>query len=350
MTIVSQHWLLAGLVCLALSTLSCSETVTENDGVVDTARLDEAFIAARQFANLKCLVISQNGTIVREEYFNDGGPDIQHDVRSVTKSVTGLLIGIAIDEGIIPSVDQTIGTYIGPLVERLNEEKANITIRHLLTMSGGFAWNELASVSEYNNWISSSNQVQYLMDRSLSSQPGRSFTYNTAALHLLSVIVSRAAHMRTDEFAQQHLFGPLGIGDRIWEVDRQGYNNGGAGLQLTPRDMVKIGKMMLDRGEVNGKRIVSAQWSDESVSPKIGINASMDFSDGYGYCWWTGRTPKGAYAFANGYGGQFILIEPSRRLVVAATNRWSGVPSAAANDQWYRTMDLLVNRVLPAFD
>ncbi len=344
----SKHWLPAALVCLALSTLSCSQTAADSDGGVDTARLDGAFVAARQFSNLKCLVVSQNGKIVREEYFNDGGPDIPHDVRSVTKSVTGLLIGIAIDKGFIPGVDQRIGTYIDPLVEGLTEEKADITIGHLLTMSGGFTWNELASATEYNNWITAPNQVQYLMDRPLSSQPGRSFTYNSAALHLLSVVVSKAATMRTDEFARQHLFGPLGIGERAWQADRQGFNNGGTGLQLTPHDMVKIGQLMLDGGEANGRRIVSVQWVDEAMSSKIGTQASMGFSDGYGYCWWTGRTSKGAYAFANGYGGQFILVEPSRRLVVAATNKWSGVPSVTANDQWSATMDLLVNRVLPA--
>jgi CubicO group peptidase (beta-lactamase class C family) len=155
--------------------------------------------------------------------------------------------------------------------------------------------------------------------------------------------------VNTLAFAKQYLFTPLGIGDRNWQVDKQGYHNGGAGLKITPHDMVKIGQLILNRGEYNGKRIISQQWIDETISSKISTNNSMAFGPNYGFCWWTGSNQKGNYVFANGWGGQFIVVVPSMKLVVVATNQWSGVTSSVANDQWYKTMDLILSRVLTAF-
>ncbi len=339
------------LIIYSLSIISCSKDKVTNPVVgVDIAKLDEAFAQAQQIENLKCLIVSHNGQIIKEAFYKDGGPDIAHDVRSVTKSVTGLLIGIAFEKGFIQSIDQPIGDFIKPLVENLSTEKANIKILHLLTMSSGFEWEELISVSGYNNWVTSANQVQYLVDKPLTSQPGEVFTYNSAALHLLSVIASRASGMQTLDFARKYLFDSLGIGERNWETDQQGYNNGGAGLKITPYDMIKIGQLILNRGEYNGKRIVSSQWIDQTITSKISTNNVMPFTNGYGYCWWTGQSSKGNYVFANGYGGQFIVVVPNLNLVVVATNRWNGVGSNVANDQWYRTMDLIISRVLPAFN
>ncbi len=332
-------------VILYLSFVSCS-TINDPAQSINNVKLNEAFEQAKQIGNLKSLVVSHNGIVVKEAFYNEGGKDAAHDVRSVTKSVIAILIGIAIDKGIIPSVDQTMGIYINPIVQNLSTEKSNIKIRHLLTMSSAFEWDELTNVSGYNNWITSENQVQYLTDKSLVAVPGQTFTYNSAALHLLSVILTKAANMSTLNFAKQYLFEPLEIGERNWQVDKQGFYNGGAGLQITPYDMIKIGELILNRGEYKGKRIVSAQWIDEIAAPKIAINNSMSFATGYSYGWWTGESQKGKYIFAIGWGGQFIVLVPNLKLVVTATNKWSGVTSTTANEQWYRTMDLIVSKIL----
>jgi len=316
---------------------------------IDTAMLNDAFLQVQQISNIQSLVVCQNDTIIKEAFFGAGGADVTLDVRSVTKSITALFVGIAIDKGFIQSGEQPIGDFLRLIVDTISPDKASIKIRNLLTMTGGFEWDELTSVAGYNNWITAPNQVQYVLDKPLIAQPGEIFTYNSGAFHLLSVIISRATGIQTLEFANQNFFKPLGIGDKIWEVDHQGYNNGAAGLKITPHDMVKIGRLILHHGEYNGKWIVSSQWIEHLISLKIITNNAVPYGPGYGYGWWNGQSEQGNYAFAMGWGGQFIIAVPSLKLVVVATNKWSGISATVANEQWYRTIDLIMTGILPAF-
>jgi CubicO group peptidase (beta-lactamase class C family) len=339
------------LVFLVGGLASCSKHATEPaaEPEVNGEKIDEAYSVARQIGNLKSLVLWHDGSILREEYFGTGGANNAHDVRSVTKSVTGLLVGIALDKGYIQSIDQPIGDYLSPIDPNMPSDKANIRIRHLLTMSGGFLCNELAVPSEYSDWAGAANQVQYILDRPRIAQPGQVFAYNSGALHLLSVIVSRATGRETQDFAQEALFDPLGIRERKWETDHQGYNNGAAGLEITPRDMVKIGQLVLNHGEYQGRRIVSSEWIDQMTRTQISTNNAVLYGSGYGYCWWTGQNEKGSYAFAMGWGGQFIVVVPNSNLIVVATNEWQGVTTSVAGDQWTRTINLIMTGILPAF-
>jgi CubicO group peptidase (beta-lactamase class C family) len=266
---------------------------------IDTAMISDAFLRVQQISNILSLVVCHDDTIIKEAYFGTGGAGVALDVRSVTKSITALLAGIAIDKGFIQ--------------------------------------------------ITAPNQVQYVLDKPLIAQPGEIFTYNSGAFHLLSVIISRATGIQTLEFANQNLFEPLGIGDKIWEVDHQGYNNGAAGLKITPHDMVKIGQLMLHHGEYNGKWIVSSLWIERLISFKIITNKAVPYGSGYGHGWWNGQSEQGNYAFAMGWGGQFIITVPNLKLIVVATNKWSGVSGPVANEQWYRTIDLIMIGILPAF-
>ncbi|MFH0735101.1 MAG: serine hydrolase [bacterium] len=339
------------LIIISVLMFSCSDDNSSSSEIkINYNKLDEAFVNAGQIENLKSLVVSYDGAIIKQVYYNDGGADLPSDVRSVTKSVIGLLVGIAIEKGQIQSVEQPIGGYLTPLVTNISTEKANIKIKDLLTMSSGFGWEELNSASGYNNWANSANQVEYLINMPLIAQSGQVFTYNSAALHLLSVIISRSSNIKTIDFAKQYLFDPLEIGSRNWLVDKQGYNNGGAGLQITPIDMIKIGQLVLNKGEYKGKRIVPASWIDQLMTAKISTGDIMNFANGYGYCWWIGQSSKGNYAFANGYGGQFIVVVPNLKLVVVATNKWNGVETSTARTQWYQTMDLIITGVLGAFN
>lgn len=294
-------------------------------------------------------LIYQGDTLIWEAYFGTGGANVTHDVRSVTKSITALLVGIAIDKGFISSVNQTVGGFLRPIVDTITPEKANITIRDLLTMSGGFEWDELTSVSGYNQWAGAPDQVQFVLDKPLVANPGERFTYNSGAFHLLSVIISRTTGKSTIDFAKQYLFEPLGISADAWETDNQGYHNGSAGLEITPRDMVKIGQLILNHGRFQGNQLVSSQWIDNLASFKITTNSAVPYGTGYGYGWWNGRSDQGDYTFAMGWGGQFIITVPSLKLIVVATNNWSGVPSVQANEQWYRTINLIMTAILPVF-
>jgi len=316
---------------------------------IDTQKLDEAFANTQQMSNLKSMVVIQNGSIIKEVFYGTGGADLRHDVRSVTKSITSLLIGIAIDKGFIASVDQPLSEFIDTTNYTISTGKAGIKIRHLLTMTSGFEWDEMTSNDAYNNWVSAENQVQYLFDKPLAHTPGTYFTYNTAALHLLSVIITNASGMNTKDFAMKYLFEPLGIKEIEWETDNQGFNNGGSGLEITPYDMVKIGQLMLNGGVFNGKTIVSQDYITQSMQSKISTQNTMMFSSDYGYCWWLGQNEKRNYAFANGYGGQFIVVVPNLNVIVVATNDWSGIGATTANSQWNQTMDIILNLIIPAF-
>ncbi len=338
-------------IIITLFMFSCSEENSSSSEIkVNYDKLNQAFASATQFGNLKSLVVSYNGNIIKQVYYNDGGADQPHDVRSVTKSVIGLLTGIAIEKGLIQSVEQPVGGYLSPLVTNILDEKANIKIKHLLTMSSGFEWEELISVSGYNNWINSANQVQYVLDKPLIAEPGQVFTYNSGAIHLLSVIICRSSNLSTSIFAKQNLFDPMEIGNRNWLVDKQGYNNGAAGLQITPLDMIKIGEIVLNRGKYKEKQIIPAEWIDQIKTSKISTGDIMDFAAGYSNGWWTGQNSKGNFIFANGWGGQFIVVVPNLKLVVAATNKWSGISSSTAKAQWYQTMNLITTDIFGAFN
>jgi CubicO group peptidase (beta-lactamase class C family) len=115
--------------------------------------------------------------------------------------------------------------------------------------------------------------------------------------------------------------------------------------------MIKIGNLILDKGEYIGRRIVSQEWIDRMTTQKIALSANtMNYASGYGYAWWTGTGPKGNYFFANGYGGQFIVVVPNLNLVVVATNKWSGVASSVADQQWLATINLIMSDILSAFN
>jgi CubicO group peptidase (beta-lactamase class C family) len=336
---------------LSLLSITCKEEAVESNKPDDRQRaLEDVFALAGQNTNLLCLIVYKDDHIVKEQYFRSTDSLSPHDVRSVTKSVVSTLMGIAIDKGIIPSEDQKIGDYVRPLVGTLDSGKANITIRNVITMSSGLSGNDLPDVTEYNNWYNAPNQLQYTLNKSLIQQPGQVFGYNTGASHLISVILTQAGGMSTLQFARQYLFGPLEITDRPWQQDKQGYCIGGAGLSLTPHDMLKIGQLYLKKGMYNGVRVVSEEWIKKASTFKITTNGAQPFGPGYGYFWWTGSRDSHEYFFANGYGGQFIVVVPDLNLVVVAANVWSNVSVDTASQQWYNTIDLIMNRIVPLYE
>ena len=333
------------LLLIFLLPIACEEKAVDT-----TASLEEVFSNAEQFPNLKSLIVYKDKSIIKEKYFHNGGADSDHDVRSVTKSVMSTLIGIAIDKGFIQSEDQKIGEFLEPLVGNIDSSKANIKIRDLLSMSGGFYGNELASPSEYNNWISAPDQLLYTLNQSLVSQPGQTFYYNSGASHLLSAILTQATGMSSYNFAQQYLFQPLGISEHNWNTDNRGFNNGAAGLSLTPHDMLKIGILYLNGGMYDNTQIVSQAWINKATTVKITTGNIIPFSSEYGYLWWNGRIYSHNYFFANGWGGQFIVVVPDISLVVVASNEWSGIPSTTANEQWYNTLNLIINEIIRIYE
>ncbi len=333
----------------ALFVSGCKDNPSSPPADAVDSLLTGACEQAGQIRNLRALIVFKDSAIVGERYFKNDADISGHDVRSVTKSVTATLIGIAIDRGSIGSEDDRIGDYLRRLNMPIDSVKSNMTIRQLLTMSGGFAVNELQNPAEYSSWWNAPGQLAYTNALPVVHTPGTVFNYNSGALHVLSVVLTIATGESTLEFARANLFQPLGIDAPSWQTDKQGFQNGAAGLSLTPRDMLAIGRLYLDQGMFGGNRIVGGGWIAKASTFQITTNNAQPYGPGYGFGWWTGSAHGHTYFFANGWGGQFIVVVPDIRLIVVATNDWSGVPTVTANSQWFETISVIMEKILPKY-
>ncbi len=267
------------------------------------------------------LLIYENGELIFEKYYNDFNSSKLSNLKSVTKSITSLLIGIAIDKGLIKNENQKLIELMPELFKaNLEDEKKGITIKNLLTMSAGFEWNNFGGKWR-SGWDRAKDQNKYLIEKvPLKNQPGKIWNYNSGLSHLLSGIIKKCSGTSTLEFARKNLFDPLGITEFRWEKSTDGNEKGNSELWLKPRDLAKIGLMMLNDGKWQGKQLVSKPWIIKSTKkyfdgfPQIG---------GYGYHWHTRKFNKYNSYLAAGWGGQFLIVIPARKLVIVNTSKWN---------------------------
>jgi len=282
---------------------------------------EEILILQRLHIDIHNVLIIKNGYIVAEQYYSEYTYDSLHAINSCTKSITSALIGIAVDEGYIESVNEKMIDYFPDYeIENLTEDKQNITVENLLTMSAGFEWYEMEypygdDRNSFYQWVRSDDRIQFVLDLPLTTIPGKEFNYNTGISHILSAIIQRTTGTRTDLFANEHLFEPLGIINYNWFIDLNGIATGGHGLRLYPRDMAKIGYLYLKHGEWDGEQIISENWIDESSTAHIQRKYIPEFH--YGYHWWV--KPDSYYTAVGAY-GQWIYVIPDYDLVIVFTN------------------------------
>ncbi len=302
---------------------------------------------AAAIPGLRSILVVRHGRLIAERYLAPGGADSLYALRSVTKSVISLLVGSAIQRGAIRGTDQTLGELFHPPLPSLAPADAAITVGDLLTMTGGFQWNE-SGVTEYNNWVLAPDQIDYLLARPIVSQPGTTFNYNSAAVHLLSAVLEVDAG-GTAAFADSLLLAPLGIQTRDWELDDRGIPNGGAGLYLRPRDMAKIGQLVLQRGRSGATEVVPPSWVDEATRNHVHTGRTLGAYGllQYGDLFWLGSAAGHAFVLASGYGGQTVYIVPDLDLVVVTTATWQGLGNGA-EAQTAAIAGLIVNGILPA--
>ncbi|NNF12353.1 MAG: serine hydrolase [Gemmatimonadetes bacterium] len=325
------------------------ETAAAVEVGLDPFALQLAGARAASVDRMRSLLVVRHGRLVYEGYFNGADRETLADVRSVTKSVVGALVGLAIDAGHIESTEQSIADFLSGPHAPLRPEHAEVTVGHLLSMASGIQWTESGSVG-YLDWIAAPDHVAYLLERTFVATPGETFAYNSAAIHLLGVIVEEAAGRTLPAFADEVLFGPLGIVDRTWEpIGSGGHVNGGAGLDLRPRDLARFGQLYLQGGESGRRRILPEEWVRNSMGPIMGALGSVTAIGpvSYGYLWWIDES-RGA-VFAWGYGGQLVYVHPGLDLVVVTTTEWRGVSQDEGN-AWLteQSMRLVVEGVLPA--
>jgi CubicO group peptidase (beta-lactamase class C family) len=307
----------------------------------DPDRLAATFERAAELPALSSLIVAQGGEVIGEEFFRGMRPSRQVNIKSASKSILSALVGIALKEGYLESLDQTLPELLPDhFPAGASPEHAEITLRHLLTMTSGL---QTTSFRNYGSWVASRDWVRSAIDRPMVDRPGGRMIYSTGNSHLVSAILTRSTGMSTKAFAQRHLFEPLGIRSPAWDRDPQGIYLGGNNMALSPRDLLKIGELYLAGGSLDGRRILPEAWIRESWRP---YNRSRWNGYGYGYFWWHRRSGRYDVHFAWGYGGQFVFVVPELELVVVATSR---IGDRSAGRMHRREIHRLLDRyILPA--
>jgi CubicO group peptidase (beta-lactamase class C family) len=286
-------------------------------------------------AKLHAVVVVRHGSLVFEHYFSGVdergdvklgevafGPDTKHDVRSVTKSIVALLLGIAVERGWVAGIDQPVLSFFPEYADLRTPEKDRITLRHLLTMSSGLRWNEDNYDDANNSEVlmdAAPDHYRFVLEQPVVAPAGQLYTYNGGGTALIAAVLQKATGKQLDELARTLLFEPLDITDVEWHRWDNGTAIAASGLRMRPRDLARIGQLVLSRGTWNGTQIVPASWVDAATAPQIN-GAGLYF---YGYHFWLGRSlvhgREVDWASAVGLGGQHVFIVPTLDLVVVVT-------------------------------
>jgi CubicO group peptidase (beta-lactamase class C family) len=276
------------------------------------------------------------------------GSDL-HTIQSSTKSFMSALVGIAIARGDLPGVSATLGELL-PHRNITDPQKAGITLENILTMTPGFEWEEDVSYWDPRNDAIqvelTDDWVAYLLDKPLVHEQGTSYKYNSTNTQLMSEMVSTATGRSLDEYAEELLFGPIGIKDYAWKDAPEGFKDVAGGLYLKPRDLARFGLLYEREGEWDGRQIVPADWVASSGEPHVADTApaSPDFNVGYGYQWWVfndGSDGKPLMYGSWGWGGQFALIVPELDLVGVFTG-WNVYDGQDYQSTWRLFYDRVV--------
>lgn len=310
------------------------------------------------------IVVARHGKLVFEQYFPGydqpwGQPDGQHeftattrhDMRSVSKSVVSLLVGIAIDRKLIEGVDEPVLKFFPDHQAVKQAGWEAITLRHLLTMSSGIKWDEALAWTDPNNdgphLVSEADPIGYVLARPVVAPPDVLWTYNGGGTELLGNILEQVSGKPLEAFAREALFQPLGITDVEWKAYKNGKIAAAAGLRSRPRDAAKLGQLVLNRGQWNGEQVVSADWIVQSITPRFQAVGYFGGTLFYGYQWWMGRSLVGGkeikWIGAFGWGGQRIFIVPELDLVMMTTTAQYGQPK-----EGLAAIDILSNIVIPS--
>lgn len=313
------------------------DTASLQDVGFSPGRLEEMERAIRsgEFKKITSVLVARSGRIAFESYFDEFGASGLRNTRSATKTVTGMLVGIAIDKGFLLGVDAPIMSFFRDKQPILNPDprKDKITVEDLLTMSSILECDDNNQFSRGNeermylveDWIKFTLNLPVRGFPSYMAKPedspyGRSFSYCTAGAVTLGGVIERATGMTVVEFAKKNLFDPLGISNLEWQFTPLGSAFTGGGLSLQSRDLLKLGQLYLNAGVWSDRRIVSERWVNTSTQP----HARIDDETEYGYFWWLrgfkSGTEKYRAFYMTGNGGNKVCIFPELRMVVVITS------------------------------
>lgn len=312
-------------------------------------------IANGNYPNIHSVLIFYHNALVYENYWpgydenrttNSHGDmahhrDSLHDIRSITKSIVSAAAMIALDQGILQSLDQPIFDFFPSFTKYAHGRKKDISIRHLLTMTSGLSWRESNNDSLKKHDVSYA--IDFILRQALDSEPGSKFSYHSGSTQLIAQIIEKASGMDIENFVVKHLFNPLGITHFEWTKEKNGLISAWAGLRLRSRDMLKFGMLYLNEGKWNGKQIISSHLVEESIQSHISIEETY----GYGYQFWilNDSIPNEWIntVEASGNGGQKIEINRSQGLIVVITAGNYGL-----NNLTNTSYDLYLDFICPA--
>jgi CubicO group peptidase (beta-lactamase class C family) len=305
------------------------EISTPDEQGLDPDLVAKLYYDASQLETIYSLLVFKNGYLITENYFNIGSVRQQVNIHSVTKSITSALVGIALDQGCLTSLDQKMMEFFPELSGRAKDNrKKQITIRQMMQMRAGYPCEE--STAELFDLLYTGFRPSTLVDVPLVRGPGTDFEYSNLTSHLLSIIVARACETNLRSFAQEHLFSPLGVEPGFWQRDWEGFYLGYSDLELSARDMANFGLMYLNNGEYKGTQIVLVNWVNDSLQIysedawKIRVGSNWR-DNGYGYQWWSVRAGEHRYNLAWGHGGQQIaLLDDLDMVIVVAVDPLHG--------------------------
>lgn len=325
-------------------TKTWSISTPEKQGV-SSAGLEEADkLIKENYPNVRSLLVVRHGFLIYEKYYNGADRDKANPVYSVTKSIMSALTGIAIEQKLIKNVDQPVGELLPEYFKKIdNPRKKEITLKNVLTMSGGLETVD----NNYASFFTSDDWLAYTLKKPMTDKPGTKFVYNTGLTQFLSNIITKVSGMNTKEFAEKYLFSKIGINAEHWVTDPKGYYGGGYGLSITPRDMAKFGYLYLNNGKWDGEQVIPQEWVEESTKKHITANESND----YGYLFWlktlhNSANNKDYFSYrADGAGGQLIVQIPELDMVVVVT---ADVQVSSKNGK--DTLYIVENYVLPSVD
>ncbi len=336
-------------------------TASAESAGLSPARLTamEQAIRADEFKKITSIVVARDGKLVYEAYFDQAGADGLRNTRSVTKTITGMLVGIAIDRKALAGVNAPVLPFFTDQTPFQNPDarKDRITMEDFLTMSSILEcddWNDFSRGNEermypIEDWLKFTLDLP-VRGLSWSPQPKagpreRNFSYCTAGVFTLGQVVARAARQPVNEFAAQHLFAPLGIQKTEWMFSPLGLAMTGGGLGLRSRDLLKLGQLYLDGGVWNGKRVVPEAWVKGSTRP----HARIDDATEYGYLWWIKTWKSGDKQFPSYYmtgnGGNKVVVLPDLKMVVVLTSTNYNTPGMHK-----QTDTLLTDHILAAVE
>lgn len=301
-------------------------------------------IINQEFGRLESLLILKDNKLIVEEYFYGYDQNKLHKINSCSKSVTALLLGISLDQHKSVAVNQPIFSFFPQYDSLKTKDKEQITLQHVLTMTPGFEWHEhpkeLYEIDE---------RIPYILSLPLEAKPGEKFNYNSGLPILLGGIITQLENEDVEAFADESFFKPLGIKDYKWRRHKNGKIELWYGLQLKPRDMAKIGLLVLNNGKWKDKQIVSEEWISESTKPRVPESEYFD----YGYQWWlrtkntkqwwkkAESTDKHDMIVALGSGGQYIIVVKDLNLVVITTS------SNYNNDKDFSVFPMVIEDIIP---